>query len=100
MTAIEAGNHEGVVAEVAVMGLVVVYGAGVLAPELDLVALDVCSHQEPLGGVDEVGIDGDPIQRPGGVGKKAQARELDAAIAGDLGRLGAGDESLGPGVDL
>ena len=62
--AVGAGHDHVVVAVVAVVGLVVVDGAAVLGPELDLVHLEIGGSAEPLGRVDEIRVHGEPVERP------------------------------------
>ena len=58
------GDDEAVVAEVAVVLLVVVGGAGVLGPQLCVVEPQVGRAQEALRQVEEVGMEGEPVQVP------------------------------------
>jgi hypothetical protein len=57
-------DDEAVVAEVAVVALVVVDGPGVLGPQLRLVETQVGRAQETLGQVEEVGMKDQPVQVP------------------------------------
>jgi hypothetical protein len=54
-----------VVAEVAVVALVVVDGAGVLGPEFGFVKTEIPRPQEPLREVKEVAMKGQTVQIPG-----------------------------------
>ena len=85
--AVGAGDDQGVIAEVAVVGLVVIDSPGIFGPQLDLIDFQVLSAEQALGGVGEVGIDRDLVQRP-------EAEWED----GDTGELAAGILRIGVGV--
>ena len=92
------GDDDGVVAEVAVVHLVVIGGAGVFGPELDLVEVDVGAAEEAFGGVDEAGEDAEAIEDGDVVGEVADAGELALAevrggLRGRRNRLRGGGRS-------
>ena len=75
-------------AVVAVQRLVVVDGAGVLAPQLDLVEVELGRLEVALRHVDEVGMDGEAVEVPRAVRELEHAGEL---VAGQCAvRLGLG----------
>jgi hypothetical protein len=69
-------------------GLVVVDGSGVLGPELDLVEMQFGRPQIALGGVDEIGMEGQVVQVPRPVGELLDTGELAAAVVGVARRVG------------
>ena len=71
-----AGHDEAVAAVVAVQRLVVVDGAGVLAPQLDLVEVELGRLEVALGHVDEVGVHGEAVEVPRAIGELVHAGEL------------------------
>ena len=93
------GDDEGVVAEVAVVGLVVVDGAGVLRPQLGLVEAKVGRAEEAGGEVDEVGVEGQPVEVPRAPWPDLQPGELavrEALVPGRVGEVVGGAGELGP----
>jgi hypothetical protein len=77
-----------VVAEVAMQRLVVVGGAGVLGPQLDLVQVQVARAEVALGGVDEVGVERKAVERPPVEREPRESGELAARQPGVGGRVG------------
>src|SRR5215470_12225274 len=75
---VEARHDQRVIAEIAMVRLVIVDRAGVFGPQLDLVDFDVLRAEKAFGGVDQVGIDRNAVERPARIGKETQARELAA----------------------
>ena len=61
MHAVTTGHHKGMIAEVTVMGLIIIDGPGIFGPELDLVELQVTAGEQSFSGVHEVWIDREPI---------------------------------------
>ena len=61
---VEARHDQRVIAEIAMVRLVIVDRAGVLGPQLDLVDFDVLRAEKAFGGVDQIGIDRDAVDRP------------------------------------
>ena len=68
--------------------LVVVGGAGVLPPQLHLVEVEVGGAEVPLGGVDEVGVDGEAVEVPRPVREFLDAAELVTGVPRVPGRIG------------
>ena len=83
------GHDEAVAAVVAVQRLVVVDGAGVLGPELDLVEVELGGLEVALGRIDEVGVDGEAVEVPRAVRELLDAGELAAGVAGVRGSSGS-----------
>ena len=76
MPAVQRRDQQRVVAEIAVVRLVVVGGTLVLGPKLDLVNFEVVGAEEPLRRIDQVGMHREPVERPVRVGEQRQTREL------------------------
>jgi hypothetical protein len=76
-------------------GLVVVDGACVLGPELDLVEVEVGGLEVALGRIDEVGVDGEVVEVPRAVRELLDAGKLACVEAGVVGGGRIGEEVLG-----
>ena len=59
---VEARDDQAVAPEVAVEGLIVIDGAGVFRPQLDLVEMELGRAEVALGGVNQIGMDGQPVE--------------------------------------
>ncbi len=97
VAAVGARHDDGVVAIIAVVKLVVIHRAGIFRPELGLVEIDLLRLQEALRRVDEIGIDGEPVELPAVERKKLDAGELRFGVF-RIG-VGRGEIVLGLGMD-
>ena len=77
-----ARNHQAVAAVVTVQGLVVVAGAGVLGPQLDLVQVQFRRAEIALGGVDEIRVERQAVEVPGPVRELLDPGELARGVLG------------------
>ena len=82
------GGHQAVTAVVAVEGLVVADGAGILGPEFDLVEMEIGGAEIALGGVEKIRMEGQPVEVPGAVGELLDPGELAPGQVGKVGRIG------------
>ena len=73
---VDPRNHEAVVAEIAVVRLVVVDRTAVLPPELHLVELKIGRVAESLGSIHEILVEREPIQLPRPKRSEPQSGEL------------------------
>src|SRR6516225_8538083 len=85
---VEARHDQRVIAEIAMVRLVIVDRAGILGPQLDLVDFDVLRAEKAFGGIDQIGIDRDTVERPARIRKEAQPRELASREFRMLRRVG------------